>query len=123
MTRVLVVDDSTDIVTLLRMVLEQRGYQVITGRDGREGLDLLYQVQPDAIISNLLMPHMDGIAFLDAVRSDPDWAGIPFIIASAMSSADYREMVFAHGANGFLPKPFHFNDLHNLLLDLGISPR
>ncbi|MBC6937589.1 MAG: response regulator [Chloroflexi bacterium] len=123
MTLVLVVDDSPDIVTLLRMVLEQRGYQVITGRNGREGLEQLYQVQPDAIISNLFMPQMDGLAFLDAVRSDPNWASIPFIIASAVTSNDYRETVFAHGTDGFLPKPFKFNELHALLRDLGISPQ
>lgn len=124
MARILVLDDNADIVSLLRMVLEQRGYQVITGRNGREGVSLLGQtpVRPDVIICNLLMPLMDGITFLDTMRQQADWASIPVVMLTALSTQDYRETALEHGAAAFMSKPFRLEDLNATLRSLGISP-
>ncbi|MBI5668672.1 MAG: response regulator [Chloroflexi bacterium] len=124
MAQILVLDDNADIVSLLRMVLEQRGYQVMTGRNGREGVTLLGQTpyKPDVIICNFLMPLMDGMTFLDTVRQEEDWASIPVVMLTALSSQDYRDAAFEHGATAFLSKPFRLEDLNATLRSLGISP-
>jgi CheY-like chemotaxis protein len=124
MTRILLLDDNAEMVTMLRLVLEQRGYEVIWGRHGGEGLSLLNQSNrnPDLIISNMLMPTMDGMAFLDQVRGNPDWASIPFVMMSAVSSEDRKQAMFERGADAFLSKPFRFEDLNKTLNNLGVVP-
>ncbi len=125
MTRILVLDDNADIVALLRMVLEQRGYQVVSGRNGREGIHLLGQaaIRPDLIICNLRMPLMDGMAFLDMLRQQAEWSAIPVVMLTAMTAPDYREAAFAHGANAFLPKPFKLDELNRAMQNLGVTPK
>lgn len=124
MTHILVLDDNADIITLLRMMLERQGYQVITGRNGSEGIRLLEQeaAKPDLIICNLLMPIVDGIAFLDMLRQRAEWSLIPVLMLTALTSDDARQAVFDHGANAFLPKPFRAADLHAAISSLGIRP-
>ncbi len=124
MTRILVLDDNADIVALLRMVLEQRGYQVITGRNGREGLHLLGEspIKPDLIICNLLMPLMDGMTFLDSLRQQVEWSAIPVVMLTAMTAQVYRDAAFEHGANAFLAKPFRLDELNRTMHSLGIIP-
>jgi CheY-like chemotaxis protein len=123
MTRILLLDDNAEIVTMLRLVLEQRGYEVVWGRHGEDGLQLLEHSHraPDLIISNLLMPTMDGMKFLDAVRGNPDWSSIPFVMMSAISSEDRKRATFEHGADAFLAKPFRFEDLNKTLNNLGVG--
>lgn len=120
MTRILLLDDNAEMVTMLRLVLEQRGYEVIWGRHGEEGVKLLEQATrtPDLIISNLLMPVMDGMTFLDNVRQNPDWAPIPFVMMSATPSEERKQATFEHGADAFLAKPFRFEDLNKTLNNL-----
>jgi len=124
MTRILLLDDNAEMVTMLRLVLEQRGYEVMWGRHGEDGLKLLNQSKrtPDLIISSLLMPTMDGLAFLDEVRGNPDWSCIPFVMMSAVLSEDRKRTTFEHGADAFLAKPFRFEDLNKTLHNLGVVP-
>jgi DNA-binding response OmpR family regulator len=123
MTRILLLDDNIEMVTMLRLVLEQRGYEVVWGRHGDDGLKLLNQSKhnPDLIISNLLMPTMDGLAFLDRVRGNTNWSSIPFIMMSAISSEERKRAVFDHGADAFLSKPFRYEDLNKTLNNLGLA--
>lgn len=122
MTRILLLDDNAEMVTMLRLVLEQRGHEVVWGRDGQDGLRVLQQSnrKPDLIISNLLMPKMDGMAFLDTVRGNPEWSHIPFVMMSPVSSDDRKRATFEHGADAFLAKPFRFEDLNKTLNNLGV---
>ncbi|HEX2907280.1 MAG TPA: response regulator [Phototrophicaceae bacterium] len=123
MTNILVLDDSPEITVLLRMGLERQGFNVTIGRNGAEGLALLRQRanHPDLIICNLRMPIMDGYAFLDAIRSQAEWASIPVLVLTALSYEENRREAFARGANAFLPKPFRFDDLNALIGELGVS--
>jgi len=122
MTRILLLDDNIEMVTMLRLVLEQRGYEVLWGRHGEDGLKLLRQSKhnPDLIICNLLMPTMDGIKFLDHVRGNSEWASIPFVMVSAVSSEERKRAAFEHGADAFLAKPFRYEDLNKTLNHLGV---
>jgi two-component system, chemotaxis family, chemotaxis protein CheY len=107
MTTILLLDDNSDILSLLEMVLNQQGYEVMSGRNGREGMDILKQgMFPDLIISNFHMPQMDGLDFLEQVREHPRFRTIPFILLTAAPPVQWQQQASLLGANAFLPKPF-----------------
>lgn len=122
MSRILLVDDNADIINLVKTILERWGYEVFSGRNGEEGLHLMSSTQPDAIISNLRMPRMDGMAFLEHVRDRAEWAAIPFVMMSALRSEEYTNAAMERGANAYLAKPFQFADLQNLFTNLNLTP-
>jgi two-component system alkaline phosphatase synthesis response regulator PhoP len=84
--KILVVDDDPDILDALSMILESQGYQVVTARDGVEGLANLKAEKPDLMILDLMMPKMDGWAVCKELQ-DPRWAkyrGIPVLILTSV---------------------------------------
>ncbi len=121
MSRILVVDDNADTITLLKAMLEKWGFEVISGHNGEEGLDLVSSAQPDAIISNVRMPRMDGLTFLEQVRVRAEWSSIPFVMMSGLFPEEFGAKAIQQGANGFLAKPFRFADLNNLIQNLNLS--
>jgi len=117
MALILLVEDNADMLMMLSQVLKWGGYEVIAGRSGQEGLNLLdgsHQL-PDLIISDLSMPDMNGLEFLDAVRGNSAWMNVPFVIMSAHSSSDEANEALAHGADDFLVKPFNLDDFQKIL--------
>ena len=108
MTKIMLLDDNTDIVTLLEMVLNQQGYDVVSGRNGQEGMEMLEEGKfaPDLIISNFHMPQMDGLDFLEHLRENPQFSNIPFILLTAAPAVQWQQQATQLGANAFLPKPF-----------------
>jgi len=117
MTHILLVEDNVDMQMLLRDLLEWGGHQVIYGRTGEEGLQALRSAKstPDLIISDLTMPTMDGLELLQAVRQNPNWARIRFIIMSANPQDERLQGHQANGLDGVLPKPFSLEELQRLL--------
>ena len=110
--KILVVDDDADIFEALNMILGGRGYQVITARDGIEGLACLKAEKPDLMILDLLMPKMDGFAVLKELQ-DPRWSEFRdtpiLILTSVREEASRRryelETGLELGADGYLEKP------------------
>ncbi len=110
--KILVVDDDSDVLDALTMVLESRGYQVITAQDGIEGLACLKAEKPDLMILDLLMPKMDGFGVMKELR-DPRWAEfseMPILIQTAVREKDSRrryelETGVALGADDYVEKP------------------
>lgn len=117
MTHILLVEDNMDMQTLLRDLLEWGGHQVIFGRNGEEGLAALHDAEPlpALIISDLTMPAMDGLQLLQAVRQNPNWSHIRFIIMSANPQDERLQTDEANGVAGILPKPFSLEELQRLL--------
>lgn len=106
MTHILVVDDSPENCYLLRSLLEGHGYQVSEAADGRQALTLARQQPPELVISDLLMPVMDGYSLLREWRSDQATRGIPFIVYTATyTNAEDEHLAFSLGADAFLLKP------------------
>lgn len=93
--KILIAEDIKSDRALLRLYLERHGEEVIEARDGQEGLELARTLKPDMIISDVLMPVMDGFNFLKAVREDPALEHIPFIFYSATYTEE-REMELAY---------------------------
>ncbi len=117
MTHILLLEDNADMLTMMSQVLEWGGYTVTAGRSGKEGVQLLADAShpPDLVVCDLLMPDMDGLAFLDYVRNHIHWSEIPVVMMSAHSSPQDRQGAIAHGANDFLVKPFNLEDFQKIL--------
>lgn len=106
--RILVVDDDEDIVELLRFVLTDAGYAVVTATDGHQALAAVTQAMPDLILLDMKMPIMDGQQFAAELRRGHDDAA-PIIVLTA--AADARKRALEIGAIGWLAKPFELPDL------------
>lgn len=104
---VLTVDDSRTIRDMLRMALAQSGYRVVQAADGVEGLELLQGEQPDAIITDINMPRLDGFGFIEAVRSDHRFRSTPILVLTTESDPTLKDRARAAGATGWIIKPFH----------------
>lgn len=78
----LIVDDDDAMVNVLRAFLQSKGYDVLSARNGSEGLQRVKQVKVDLVISDIYMPVMDGIKFHKALRENPDTAKMPFLFVS-----------------------------------------
>ncbi len=104
--RILVVEDSPTQAEHLRLLLQGEGYRVEMARNGREGLDRVRRIRPDLIISDVVMPEMDGSAFCEAVKSDEATRRIPFVLITQKNTALDILMGLERGADNFIPKPF-----------------
>jgi CheY-like chemotaxis protein len=117
MVRVLLLEDNPSMLAMLAQVLEWGGYEVITGRDGLEGIEILQTIDslPAIIISDWSMPEMDGFELVHHIRTTPEWEHIPCVIMSAHSSPDDRRKALEQGADEFLEKPFNLEDFQQVL--------
>ena len=101
--KILVVDDIEDVRMILRIALEKTGYEVEEAVNGVRALELIRRSLPDLIISDILMPEMDGFAFCRAVKSDQQLRTIPFIFYTATFIEPKDEkLAMALGASRFI---------------------
>src|SRR5262249_3251240 len=110
-TRILVVDDDAWILRMVTTVLEKRGYEVLVAHYGEEGLSKAQASPPDLIITDVMMPRLDGWALVKHLRSKPDLAFVPVIFLTALGSDEDRIRGFRLGADDYLAKPFRFEEL------------
>jgi two-component system alkaline phosphatase synthesis response regulator PhoP len=119
-TKILVVDDDPDILEAISLILEARGYQVVTARDGIDALSKLKEEKPDLMILDLMMPRLDGFGVCKELK-DPRWskyAHIPIIILSSVrQDASRRRYELETGVqldvDDYVEKPIE----HNILLE------
>ena len=104
--RVLVVDDSPAIRTLLTVNLELEGYDVRAAADGEEGLEIVAQWHPHVVTLDVVMPRLDGFETLERLRADPATAELPVVMVTARAQAADRERGDALGVDAYLSKPF-----------------
>lgn len=109
MLTVLVVDDEFGTLDVLIAALEDEGYRVLTAANGRRALERLEENKPDLVISDFMMPLMDGAAMVRALRANPDHRDIPIIMMSAAPEAALRKHLEEYDA--FLRKPFSIRAL------------
>jgi CheY-like chemotaxis protein len=84
----LVVEDDETTRSVIRQTLERVGWTVAEAEHGRRGLDRVAERRPDVVVLDLMMPEMNGFDFLDALRENPDWRGIPVLVLTAMDLTD-----------------------------------
>jgi DNA-binding response OmpR family regulator len=103
---VLVVDDDPVILRLLQVNFELEGIGVVTAADGEEGLALAQADPPDLVISDIMMPKVNGLELLAALRSAPDTAALPVILLSAKAQVADVQRGLELGADDYVTKPF-----------------
>ncbi len=107
-TRILVVDDEPLYVRLLKVNLEQEGYQIVSASDGEEALEAISQNMPDLIILDVVMPKLDGITVMQRVRQ---FSNVPIILLTALGEEQDRVKGLNIGADDYVVKPFSATEL------------
>jgi CheY-like chemotaxis protein len=102
---VVYVEDEPAVQRLVEFWLLDAGYVVHLAGDGAAGLELVRSVRPDLVVTDALMPRMSGDELVDALRSDPDTASVPIVMATAAASPLRVERMLARGCTAVLPKP------------------
>ena len=108
---ILLVEDNPDMADYIVSVLEENHYKVQYAANGKKGLQKLTNVKPDLIISDIMMPEMDGMTFLKKVREMTDFTDTPTIFLSALSGIDKQLEGLRLGVNDYLVKPFDPEEL------------
>ncbi|MBF2075652.1 MAG: response regulator transcription factor [Synechococcales cyanobacterium C42_A2020_086] len=111
MKRILLVDDDITLRTALIRYLQNRGYSVQEASSGAEGLALFEQNPPDVIVSDVVMPEMDGLEFCRRLRASRSGQLVPFIFLSSRKDVDDRVQGHQIGADDYLVKPFEPKEL------------
>lgn len=109
--RILLVDDDRAVLVMLQTLLTRAGHTVTTARSGEEALARIKESMPQLIITDWIMPGMDGIAFCKALRQNPAWRNIYVVIVTAQESTDRLVEAFDAGVNDYLTKPINFKVL------------
>jgi CheY-like chemotaxis protein len=109
---ILIVEDIPHILELLEVTLKFKGYDVVTARNGDEALEYIASEQPALILTDILMPKLDGYALAQRVRSNPDTRHIPIIFVSAtFITEEDKQFALSLGAVRFLEKPIEASEL------------
>jgi CheY-like chemotaxis protein len=118
--RILIVDDDEDARILLIRALDKSALtvDVLTAGDGVRALELLEEARPHALITDVMMPRMDGFRLCAAVRADPATADIPVIVLTALESERDRQRGLSAGADSYFTKPFNWRVLTDHLAEL-----
>ena len=106
--KILVVDDEKLLVKGIRFNLENEGYDVITGSDGMEAVELAGSENPDLIVLDLMMPRLDGLEACGKIR---EFSDVPIIMLTAKADDMDKLLGFEHGADDYLTKPFNILEL------------
>ena len=119
--RVLIVEDDVRNIFALSAVLEPHGAKIEIARNGRECLGLLEQCMPiderriDVVLMDIMMPEMDGLAAMRAIREKPEWRKLPIIALTAKAMKNDQEQALAAGANDYMAKPLDVDQLLSLV--------
>lgn len=109
--RLLVVDDEPGLRTALKAYLEDEGFAVTTANDGEEGVQKAQELLPDVVISDVMMPRLDGYGLLKKLRDDERLGGTPVIFLTAKGMTADRIAGFQAGCDDYIPKPFDPDEL------------
>lgn len=106
--QILAVDDSRTIRDMLNLTLKQAGFTPHLADDGVHGVEVLEKMSPppDAIITDINMPRMDGFGFIEAVRKIDRFRAVPILVLTTESAADLKQRARSAGATGWIVKPF-----------------
>jgi len=106
--KILIVEDDEGIVELLKAKLEESGYAISVAMDGITAIDMAIQLDPDLIILDVMLPHLDGFGVCAELKLDRGTSKIPILMCTAQNSLADIEKGFSFGINGYIIKPFDF---------------
>lgn len=105
--KILVIDDIPTNVLLLKVMLEQEGYKVITANGGQQAFELINMNRPDLVLLDVLMPEMDGFEFAKKIKNEANYKDIPIIFLTALDKPSEVAEGFKVGGHDFVSKPFN----------------
>ena len=108
---VLIVDDDRELVDLIKFNFEQRGWNLLVSYDGMDAILKINHDKPDIVISDIMMPGVDGYSLLETVKNDPELKNIPFIFISGKKTIESKVRGLQEGADDYIVKPFVFEEL------------
>lgn len=103
---ILAVDDSRTMRDMIRLALTPAGFDVETADDGIHGVEVLAGLSPDAIITDINMPRMDGFGFIEAVRAQEQHRTTPILVLTTEAAPELKSRARSAGATGWIVKPF-----------------
>ena len=114
---ILIMDDDLALQTVLEIALREAGYQVVLANDGQEGIEKLTTLKPDLVISDIMMPQMDGVETFQLIKEQLQDNGIPIFIMTALTRKPWFADLEAEGAV-IIQKPFDIEVLLQLVQDM-----
>lgn len=124
---ILIVDDEFDLTSTFSLLFELNGFETVTANNGHQALEVMKQRLPDLILSDYMMPVMDGVELSRHIRANPVTEKIPIVLMSAIPQ--HRDLI-DRTFSAFIQKPFQFKNLLDMTLDIlskqdvqGHSPR
>jgi two-component system cell cycle response regulator DivK len=118
MKKVLIIEDHADMRELLTWQIELMGFLPIAAKRGREGIDLALSEKPELILMDIMMPGMDGWEAARAIRANPETRNIPILAATALFRDSDLKTCMEAGCNGYIVKPFTFQELQGKVREL-----
>ncbi|HKR64600.1 MAG TPA: response regulator [Thermoanaerobaculia bacterium] len=116
--KVLLVDDSNTVLMMEKMVLAKGPFQIVTARDGVEGVAKAKSEQPDVILLDVMMPNLDGLSACAAIRADEATAHIPIIMVTTRGEEHNIETAFRNGCTDYVTKPINGVELLTKLINI-----
>ena len=113
--KILVADDSATVRHLILKFLEGEGYEIVTTSDSANVVDLIDQINPDLVISDIMMLGMDGYTFVRHIRKEKTRESLPIIIMSTKNKETMEDLFVSYGISGYLQKPFEKEQLVALI--------
>jgi len=115
MKKVLIIEDNKDIRENIDELLQLSNFEVVTANNGQEGVEVIQKEKPDLILCDVHMPVMNGYQVLEAVKSKPETAKIPFVFITSSSQKKAIEKGVLSGADSYLVKPFQMEELQGTI--------
>ena len=115
---ILLVEDTEDNRFMMRRLLEMSGYRVVEATNGEEAVSLAQSERPDAILMDLSLPVIDGLAATRAIRKLDGLGSVPIVAVSAHDTSDFKSDALAAGCNSYITKPIDFSQLEILIARL-----
>ena len=122
-SKILVVDDESELVESLSESLQSQGYQVITAVDGVAAVNAARAEKPDLILLDLMLPLLDGFRVLKLLKADERYRGIPIIVITARANAEDWTLAMECGADGWLAKPVRVEELLEKVRAVAVNKR
>lgn len=123
MKQILIIEDDAELLSVLRLMLSNAGYDVHASLDGQEGYEKIRSLRPDIVLLDLMLPMMPGMEILAKTSEDPELAGVSIIVMTAYGDPDgiLERMVLQYGAREFIEKPFRSHELMEMIRRI-VSP-
>ena len=118
---ILLAEDNSANVSTVCSYLEAKGYRMVVANNGQDAIDLVHSARPDLILMDIQMPEMDGIAAMQEIRRNPQFADLPMIALTALAMTGDRERCIAAGANDYMSKPIKLKDLSKTIRSMLVA--